>query len=349
FRVVAQDSIGLHYSASQTFTTLSAPQQNTANGQTSYNANSGAVTTFIQPTAITNEAMLVHENSAVINGTVNPENSPTSAWFEYSSDPNLYNANKSIPETVGSDNADKYMAYALSNLILGQTYYFRTVAQNSYGTTYGSIKSFTTRIAPVAIRGLSTADQSTEPSSSLKTSNHQAPASSKLFSLEAEFDNNNPRPGKEIVYNISYENTGDSNASNVVLEVTLPNEAIYESSSYANVGKNGNTLSFKVGNVSAKSSGIISIKIKITDLTKSASLQFNDSLSYSESGKSGNTNLVSELKLNHNQLTASVIDLLGNILNNTIVDLLIGILTGLAIYHFAIRKKQNIITDDPLK
>jgi uncharacterized repeat protein (TIGR01451 family) len=351
FRVVAQDSIGLHYSASQTFTTLSTAQQNTTNSQTSYDPTSGAVTTYAQPTAATNAAMLVHENSSVINGTINPRNNSTSAWFEWSADPNLSVINKSVPETIGSDNTDKYLAYALSNLTLGQTYYFRVVAKNSYGTTYGAIKSFTTQAAPI-VAASSNSTNSSATSNSLptdKTINSQASASNSIFSLEAEFNNNNPRPGKEVIYNVSYENTGNSDAANVILKITIPNEAAYESSSFATTNKDGNTVSFKVGNVPAKSSGIISIKVKIMDLTKTNSLTFSDSLSYLENGKTANTNLTSELKLNLNSLTASVIDLFGNTLNNALVDLLLGIIIGFGIYHFVIRKKEVTNTEDPLK
>jgi uncharacterized repeat protein (TIGR01451 family) len=347
FRVAAKDSLGLHYSASQTFTTLSPTTQNNANNQTSYNPNNSNVIIYTQPTTITNAAMLVHENSAVINGTVNPGNNSTSAWFEWSSDPNLANANKSIPENIGSDNTDKYLAYALSNLTLGQTYYFRAVAQNSYGTTYGTVNSFTTRVAPVAV--ISTPAASTYNSPAVKTTSTQATTPNSLISLEAEFNTNSIRPGKEAIYNISYENTGNSNASNVILVVTLPNEAAYESSSFANVSKNENKISFKIGDLASKSSGIISVKFKVMDLTKANSLIFNDSVSYLENGIAGNGILTSELKLNLNSLTASVIDLLGNTFSNGFFDLLMGILIGFGIYHFAFKKKQVVDTEDPLK
>ena len=43
--------------------------------------------------------------------------------------------NRNASQSAGSGDNEVYAAYSLANLILNKTYYFRVVAQNSYGTT----------------------------------------------------------------------------------------------------------------------------------------------------------------------------------------------------------------------
>lgn len=340
YRVVAQNNSGTTNGAIMSFKT-SAVETGLAYGS---------------PVVVTNSAILVHETSAEITGTVTPNNLETSAWFELSEDSKLESGTIKIePASIGSGSNEVPIWSIRANLTLGTTYYFRAVAQNSYGSPiYGTINSFTTKAIPVVsvpATPSTPASNSAPAQTSLpaQASSVQTVPANKLLSLDAEFNNNNPKPGKEIIYAINYENTSNSDIANAVLKVTLPNEASYKDSSFANVSQDGNVVSFKIGNVAAKSSGIVSIKIKITDLAKAESLKFNIAVSYSANGKIGNDNFESELKLNLNSLTASAIDLLGNALNNTLVDLLLGGLIGFGIYHFVIRKKQVSDTDDPLK
>lgn len=134
---------------------LSGLQQNTTYYtrcaiQNQYGINYGAVLSFTttpnwngggQPLAITYPASSVYANSAVLNGYVNPNNSGATRWFEYGT--GVSNLNNSTARA--SHGASAYaVSEAVSNLIAGQTYYYRVAAQNSYGTVYGDIQSFTT-------------------------------------------------------------------------------------------------------------------------------------------------------------------------------------------------------------
>ena len=47
-------------------------------------------------------------------------------------------------QTIGSGNTSINISTYLSNLLSNTTYYYRVVASNSYGTSYGNISSFTT-------------------------------------------------------------------------------------------------------------------------------------------------------------------------------------------------------------
>ncbi|HXK37602.1 MAG TPA: fibronectin type III domain-containing protein [Candidatus Paceibacterota bacterium] len=122
FRVVAQNSYGTSYGTTMTFRTNGG-----SNGQV--------------PTATTRSASSVDNYSATLNGYVDPNGaSDTARWFEYgTSQGNLYNSTSRVNIGYAGD-ASAY----ISSLSANRTYYFRIVAQNSQGTTYGQVLSFTT-------------------------------------------------------------------------------------------------------------------------------------------------------------------------------------------------------------
>lgn len=92
-----------------------------------------------QPSVTTKTVSNVNLGSAMLHGYANGNGSPVSVWFEYGTSPNLGNST-STEYGGGATNANGYLGGLLSN----QTYYYRLVARNSYGTSYGNIMSFAT-------------------------------------------------------------------------------------------------------------------------------------------------------------------------------------------------------------
>ena len=135
-----------------------------------------------------------------------------------------------------------------------------------------------------------------------------------------------------------------------ILKITLPNEIDYMASSFVNVGQDGNVLTFKLGDIASKKSGIVSIKIKITDLARAQNLKFNAEISYSNNGIIGKETLMNELQISEYSLTASVLETLGSLFSNLFVDFILGLLIGVGAYHYyVISKKGKADTEDPLK
>lgn len=90
----------------------------------------------------TNTASAVSQNSALLNGFVNPNNSNTNAWFEWGQTTNFGNSVSS--QSMGSGSSQLSYSYNLTGLQQNTTYYYRAVASNSFGTVYGTMYSFTT-------------------------------------------------------------------------------------------------------------------------------------------------------------------------------------------------------------
>jgi hypothetical protein len=104
--------------------------------------------TPIAPTVTTSDATNITDNSATLNGQVNPNGLATSAWFEWGTDNTLAAFTETPPVDVGSGTASQAVSAALTGLVNGETYYFRVAAENSAGMQRGSILSFSTDNPP---------------------------------------------------------------------------------------------------------------------------------------------------------------------------------------------------------
>jgi hypothetical protein len=82
--------------------------------------------------------------SATLAGHVNPNLTPTTAWFEWGTDPALSSPSQTSPVDLGSGSTSLAISQPLSGLNASTTYYFRAMASNDGGTQAGAIASFTT-------------------------------------------------------------------------------------------------------------------------------------------------------------------------------------------------------------
>ena len=115
----------------------------------------GAVLTFLTPATpsmTTVAAAPLTATSATLNGSGNPNNALTTAWFRYS------NVNPVVCDdffgtrvpafgggtSLGSGAAPVAYGIAIGGLLPGTTYWFCAIATNSVGTGFGSVLSFTT-------------------------------------------------------------------------------------------------------------------------------------------------------------------------------------------------------------
>ncbi|MBA3807502.1 MAG: PD40 domain-containing protein [Solirubrobacterales bacterium] len=115
----------------------------------------------IVPDATTEKASKVERDSAVLNGTVNPDETEAKSsagyFFEYA-EASLYEANREYnaktPELSGANgDAPTKISELVTNLKPDTEYDYRLVARNTNGVSYGSNLEFET---PPAVSGLST-------------------------------------------------------------------------------------------------------------------------------------------------------------------------------------------------
>jgi alpha-tubulin suppressor-like RCC1 family protein len=123
-----------------------------ANSQNGINAgNDATFTTTGQappppPTVTTEGVSGIGPHTATLEGSVNPNGLDTHYYFEYGRNPTLYeNDAPALPGSdVGAGSVPVHASVGVAELAPFTTYYYRLVASNATGTSYGAEKEFTT-------------------------------------------------------------------------------------------------------------------------------------------------------------------------------------------------------------
>jgi len=108
------------------------------------------------PEAVTEEALGVGAESAILRGTVNPKDGTTLVRFEYGTT-TAYGQSTTL-QGVGNGDAAVDVAFTVQGLLPGTTYHYRLSGSNNLGKTNGADTFFTTDFpVPTAVTGVSTA------------------------------------------------------------------------------------------------------------------------------------------------------------------------------------------------
>jgi hypothetical protein len=86
---------------------------------------------------------------AQLSGLVNPNGSPTTAYFQYGT--SLAYGTTTPPQAVGGDFANHALNASVSGLAPGTTYHYQLVATNANGSSFGPDETFTTRPGPPTV------------------------------------------------------------------------------------------------------------------------------------------------------------------------------------------------------
>jgi subtilisin family serine protease len=94
------------------------------------------------PVVSTGTGYWTYQTQALVSGTANPRNAPTTYWFEYGPTTAYGTATDELPLAGGVKAAPVYGNFP--GLSSHTTYHFRLVARNAFGTSYGPDRAFTT-------------------------------------------------------------------------------------------------------------------------------------------------------------------------------------------------------------
>jgi phosphodiesterase/alkaline phosphatase D-like protein len=101
------------------------------------------VTTGQEPLTLTSDATNVASTTATLNGIVIVYDVPTTVTFEYGLDTN-YGSTVTAAQSPATGSDPVYLSADISGLTSGTLYYFRTKAQNTFGSYYGDYMTLTT-------------------------------------------------------------------------------------------------------------------------------------------------------------------------------------------------------------
>ncbi len=114
----------------------------TNSGGTTYGQDVTFNTPAAAPAATTGAATNITSGSAILNASVNPNNSATTAYFEFGLSTSYGAATPA--SSVGSGTTSLPVQASTGSIAPGSTFHYRVVAYNDGGTTYGQDATFTT-------------------------------------------------------------------------------------------------------------------------------------------------------------------------------------------------------------
>ena len=243
YRAVAQSSYGTVYGSILSFTTTGQ----TYNYNYNYNTNVGSA-----PTVTTLLATEQTGTTAKLNGLVFESNSQSSnAYFEWGPTASL--GNKTTTINVGNLSVVKHSDY-VTGLASGQTYYYRVVAQNSYGTSYGGVNSFVSEVSAYAVAPTATVTTPVvlKPTTTVVTRGSSAQS---LVTLSIEGGAEMIGVGEKRTYRVQWKNENGQSLKDVVLRVTFPTSMNIDSATKGAFSSGDNAVVVDLKTLASKETG----------------------------------------------------------------------------------------------
>jgi uncharacterized repeat protein (TIGR01451 family) len=330
FRAVARNQYGINYGQILSFSTGSG---------SGYYYQTGN-----QPIVRTLPATYVSTNSALLNGEVNPNGGLTSAWIEYG--PNVSLGLRTTVLPMGSANQNLPYSFAVTGLLPNTIYYFRMVAQNQYGTSYGQILSFQTQ--PTGVTYTYTSPPPTQIITYTPRTQTTTPEYGRqidCITIVPTINGTKLDPGSEFTYITTIRNNCNFKLENAVLRVVLPQETNFVSTPFPAYSVDGNTVIFNLGNVDIGAQTALNTLGKIKTNTRNGDhLVFSSILTFNY--KNSPNTLTTYLTAVVGQEVsgggfAAVIKTLGGIFTSFIFWLIVILAMGFWIIYLLITRKRE--------
>jgi len=270
------------------------------------------------PSVFTNSPSNISASAATLNGSVNPNNSGTTAWFEYGPTQSLGYTTSTF--AIGSGNSQTIYSASVFNLSTNTTYYYRAVAKNSYGTAYGTLLTFVIGTNQITtnqdLSGI--AYSLSQLTSSLVKLNSMvgslgadrvterviervevvSTAGSDLTKLTFTADKESFEPGDKAVFTVQIEPL--TNLTNAVLFVRLNSVFEFESTNANTYSKSDNAFTYNIGSVHAGDTQIFKINTHLssdfnTDNAKNGIVKSTSTFTYADANGNIKTPLYSSL------------------------------------------------------
>jgi len=169
------------------------------------------------PVVSTGNATSTTLNATTLSGAVNPRGLSTGVFFQYGTSQSF--GLNSASQSVGSGTSNTTISARLTGLLPATTYYYRAVAQNSGGTSYGDTQSFSTISNSTVLQSLTLGNATLTPTFSSATRNYTVSVSHETTSLSASWVTLHPSAVAQVRFNTgNFSSTpGGTNSGNFAL------------------------------------------------------------------------------------------------------------------------------------
>ena len=216
-------------------------------------------TTNNAPSVSTLGTISVGGSVAIIDGYYSANGCSVSTSFQYGTSQNF--GSTTVEVTRGTNSGS--MAQSISGLTPGVTYYYRAVARNCVSTVYGDTRSFQTQALTTndttIIRTVYTNNTNTN-----NTNTVGGLGGSSFIKLMIDNHRQTVSGGRDISYEVSWQNLTKSTLKKLVLEVNFPTQMSVIDTDHGSLERNKNTVVYEIDSLGPLESGSMIITTQVT-------------------------------------------------------------------------------------
>jgi hypothetical protein len=242
-------------------------------------SNNNPVNDNTRPSVTTLSPMQIAADFVTMDGYYNMNGCSGTTYFEYGRTDSF--GNRTNGTSRGQSGS---MAQFVDGLTPGTTYYYRAVADNCAGTTYGSVRSFTTSNrttvirdnTPVIIGGGTTIvrnNTNTVRTNTATTTAAVVGTGARYVRLTIDNGRDTVAKGDELVYTVQWENISNIDLKDLVLEVSIPEALEIVSTEQGQIDKKANTIYVNISELRAGERDEMDVRAKVN-----GTLQVNESI-----------------------------------------------------------------------
>lgn len=201
-----------------------------------------------RPDVTTLSAIGVNPNSASIDGYFSANGCAVDTWFQYGTSQALGSQTTRINRGNGSGS----MSQTLFGLAQNTTYYYRAVAENCEGISYGTILSLRTTTGIVV-----------NPTPTVITTFVGGGGGGSFIRLMITNNQDDVSAGEDLTYDVTWENISGRDLKDLILEVNFPTALRVTNIDDGELDRQGNRVIIEIPSLEAREIGETSIDTKV--------------------------------------------------------------------------------------
>lgn len=201
------------------------------------------------PTVSTLGTISIGATAVAVDGYFTTNGCEVFTSFRYGTTQALGNTTGEVSKGISSGS----MAQSISGLAPNTTYYYQAQARNCVGTATGAVRSFTT------------STDATRDTVIIRTVTNNVGGGGNAF-IKLMITNNREivRGGRDMNYEVSWENVSGRDLQNLVLEVNFPDQIDVLDTDHGSIKREAHSVIYKIGDLDRNETGSMDVLTEVT-------------------------------------------------------------------------------------